>query len=143
MTAPLRRLDDWRARLAAEMDRQRRTPFAWGEHDCALGFATGIVEAITGVDLARGFRGKYRGPKAALGILADHGVETLGDFMAQFLPEIHPAFAQVGDLGVIAADGPIPDAACMFDASGLVVMTPEGHGRRPRHDALRAFRVGE
>lgn len=139
----LTRLDDWRARLAAEMDRQRREPCRWGVHDCVLGLATGIVEAITGTDLARGYRGKYRTPKGAAKLLADHGAETLGDFVAQFLPEVHPAFAQVGDLGVIPADGPIGEALCMFDASGLVVMTEDGHGRRPRGDAIRAFRVGE
>lgn len=139
----LHRLDDWRARLAAEMDRQRRAPFRWGSHDCALGFATGIVEAITGADLARGYRGTYRTPGAAAQIIADSGADSLGDFVAQHLPEIHPAFAQVGDLGVIEADGPIGQALCMFDASGLIVMTDDGHGRRPRADALRAFRVGE
>lgn len=139
----LHRLDDWRARLAAEMDRQRRAPFRWGSHDCALGFASGIVEAITGADLARGYRGKYRTPAAAAQIIADSGADSLGDFVAQRLPEIHPAFAQVGDLGVIEADGPIGQALCMFDASGLIVMTDDGHGRRPRGDALRAFRVGE
>lgn len=137
------RRDDWRARLAAEMDRQRREPFKWGAHDCALGFASGIVEAITGADLARGFRGKYRTAQGAAQILSERGAETLGDLVAQFLPETHPAFARVGDLGVIAADGPIGQALCMFDASGLVVMTDEGHGRRPREDALRAFKVGE
>lgn len=140
---PLRRLDDWRARLSAEMDRQRREPFAWGSQDCVLGFGSGIVQALTGVDLARGFRGKYRTPAGAAKILADSGAASLGDFVAGFLPEIAPAFANVGDLGVIPADGPIGEALCMFDASGLVVLTDEGHGRRPRQDAIRAFRVGE
>ena len=139
----LQRLDDWRARLAAEMDRQRRHPFRWGEHDCAIGFAAEIVRAITGADLARGYRGKYRTPAQAAEILAAAGAETLGDFVAGLLPEIHPAFAQVGDIGVIEAEGPIGQAMCMFDASGLIVMTDEGHGRRPRQDAIRAFRVGE
>lgn len=137
------RRDDWRARLAAEMDRQRREPFKWGSHDCALGFASGIVEAITGADLARGFRGKYRTPQEAAKILSEHDAATLGDLVSQFLPEVHPAFARVGDIGVIEADGPVGQAMCMFDASGLVVMTDEGHGRRPRGDALRAFKVGE
>lgn len=139
----LHRRDDWRARLAAEMDRQRRTPFAWGEHDCAIGFAAEIVKAITGKDLARGYRGKYRTPAGAARLLRNAGAATLGDFISGFLPEIPPSFAQVGDLGVVAADGPVGQALCMFDASGLIVMTEEGHGRRPREHAVRAFRVGE
>lgn len=139
----LRRLDDWRARLAAEMDRQRRVPFAWGQQDCAIGFACGIVRAITGADLARGHRGKYRSAGDALKVLRGSGAQTLGDFVGLYLPEVHPAFARVGDLGVIAAEGPIGQAFCMVDASGLIVMTEEGHGRRPRTDMIRAFRVGE
>lgn len=139
----MHRLDDWRARLAAEMDRQRREAFAWGEHDCVIGFGAEIVRAITGRDLAAGYRDKYRTPAQAAQIIKDSGAETLGDFVAGFLPEIPPAFAQVGDLGVVEADGPIGEAICMFDASGLIVLTEAGHGRRPREDAIRAFRVGE
>lgn len=139
----LHRLDDWRARLAAEMDRQRREPFRWGDHDCVLGFASGIVQALTGADLARGYRGKYRTPREALQVIAASGADSLGDFLAQFLPEILPPFAQLGDLGLIEGEGPVGQSTCMFDASGLVVMTEAGHGHRPRADAIRAFRVGE
>lgn len=143
MVERLKRRDDWRARLAAEMDRQRREAFAWGKQDCAIGFAAGIIEAVTGTDLARGYRGKYRSAKGALKVLQGEGVETLGDLAAKFLPECHPAFARVGDIGVVAADGPGDEAFCMVDASGLIVMTEQGHGHRPRQDMIRAFRVGE
>lgn len=143
MVEGMKRRDDWRARLAAEMDRQRREPFVWGRQDCAIGFVAGIIEAITGEDLARGYRGKYRSPKGALKILRSEGVESLGDLAAKFLPECHPAFARVGDIGTVSSDGPVGAALCMVDVSGLVVMTEEGHGHRPRADMIRAFRVGE
>ena len=138
----LTRLDDWRARLAAEMDRQRRDPFTWGKHDCAIGFAAGIVEALTGVDMAQGYRGKYASPRGALKLLKDEGADSLHAFVAARLPEVHPAFANVGDLGLVASDGPLGEALCMIDASGLVVMTEQGHGRRPRGDLITAFKVG-
>lgn len=138
----MKRLDDWRARLAAEMDRQRREAFAWGWHDCATGLACGVVEAITGADLAAEFRGKYKTPAAALRIMRERGAETLGDLVAQFLPECPPGLARIGDIGVVAADGPVPEALCVFDASFVVVMTEAGHGHRPRKDVIRAFRVG-
>lgn len=138
----LTRLDDWRARLAAEMDRQRRDPFAWGKHDCAIGFAAGIVEALTGVDMARGYRGKYASPRGALKLLKDEGADSLSAFVAARLPGVRPAFANVGDIGVVASDGPLGEALCMIDASGLVVMTEQGHGRRPRGDLITAFKVG-
>jgi len=139
----LTRLPTWRARFAAEMDRQRRKAFAWGRQDCALGLVTGAIEAITGVDLARGYRGKYRGQAAALRILRNAGCATPGDFAATLLPEIPPALARVGDIGVIEAPGPLGQAFCIVDASSLIVMTDHGHGRRPRADMIRAFRVGE
>ncbi|MDN3712185.1 hypothetical protein QWZ10_10980 [Paracoccus cavernae] len=62
--------------------------------------------------------------------------------MASLLPEVHPDYADIGDIGVIAADGPLKEALCVIDASGLIVMTESGHGRRPREDLMRAFKVG-
>lgn len=53
------RCEDWHARLAAYVFDAGRTPFAYGSHDCAL-FAAGAVEAMTGTDLAAGWRGIYR-----------------------------------------------------------------------------------
>ncbi|MEE2860836.1 MAG: hypothetical protein VYB46_08500 [Pseudomonadota bacterium] len=138
----LRRLDDWRSRLAAEMDRQRRQPFAWGKHDCATGFAAAVVEALTGNDLAADYRGQYANPRGALRLLRESGTASLGDFAALHLPEIHPSRADVGDIGVLRADGAVGEAFCMVDASGLIVMTEQGHGRRPRSDMTRAFKVG-
>lgn len=144
MTQTLHRLDDWRARLAAEMDRQRRDPFAWGTQDCAIGLACGVVLAITGVDLGALYRGKYTTKAGALKVMRASGAADLADFAALHLPEhIHPSRASVGDIGVIPSDGPFGQALAMIDASGVVVMTEEGHGRRPRADVIRAFRVGE
>ena len=130
MTLDLERLDNWRERLEAEMERQRRTPFEWGKHDCAIGFAGGVVRALTGKDLARGKRGSYSAPASALRALRDHGAESLGDLAAIWLPELkNKSKAQVGDIGVIASDGPGGEAFAMVDVSGLIVLTPEGLSR--------------
>lgn len=139
----MKRRDDWRARLSAEMDRQRQDPFAWGKHDCAIGFAAAVAEAITGEDLARGYRGKYASPRGALKLMKEAGAETLGDFVALKLPEINPAFARLGDIGVIEADGPVGQGLCIVDATGVIVLTETGHGHRPRGDMVRAFKVGD
>lgn len=138
----LTRLPDWRARFAAEMDRQRRDPFAWGSHDCALGLAAGAVRAITGDDAAAEWRGRYSSPSGARRALHKAGFTSLADLAASMLPEVPTAFADIGDIGIIAADGPLKQAICVVDASGLIVLTPEGHGRRPREDMIRAFKVG-
>lgn len=139
----MKRLDNWRSRLSEEMDRQRQDPFAWGKHDCAIGFGAAIVQAVTGEDLARGYRGKYASPRGALKLLAEAGAETLGDFVAMKLPEVNPALARLGDIGVIEADGPVGQGLCMVDATGVVVLTETGHGHRPRSDMVRAFKVGD
>lgn len=143
MTQTFQRLPDWRARLAAEMDRQRRDSFSWGTQDCALGLAAGAVEAITGADLRVGWRSTYRTPRGALKAIRAKGFDSLPDLIASLLPEIPPAFADVGDIGLIPVDdGALGHALCVVDASGLIVLTEAGHGRRPREDMLRAFKVG-
>lgn len=141
MPLDLTRLPDWRSRFAAEMDHQRRTAFAWGQHDCALGLACGVVEAITGADLRQGW-GNYRTAAGALRALRKRGFESLTAAVADVLPEVHPVYAQIGDIGVIPGDGEIGEALCVVDASGLIVVTEDGHGRRPREDMVRAFKVG-
>lgn len=142
MLEALTRLPDWRARLADEMDRQRRDPFAWGTHDCALGLAAGAVLAITGTDPGAQWRGRYVSPGGARLALHKAGFSSLADLVASILPEIPPAFADIGDIGMVDADGPLKQALCVVDASGLIVLTETGHGRRPRADMLRAFKVG-
>ena len=142
MTRDLTRLSDWRARFAAEMERQRRIPFKWGGHDCFLGMVSGSVKAITGADIGRGWRGRYRSERKAAAVLVEDGFASLGDLMASLLPEQPPAFARVGDLGTVKHGGDVGEALCIVDAGSVIVMTAEGHGRRPREDMIRAFKVG-
>lgn len=139
----LERLPDWGARFAAEMDRQRREPFSWGQNDCALGLAAGAVLAITGVDLGSEWRGRYVSTAGARRALHKAGFSSLSGLLGSLLPaHEHPDHADVGDIGVIAADGPLKEALCVVDVSSLIVITELGHGRRPREDMLRAFKVG-
>lgn len=123
------------------MDRGRRDPFAWGSNDCALGLACSAVEAITGRDLREGWGG-YTTAAGALLALRRAGYETLGDAVAEFLPEIHPAMARVGDIGLIETGGEIGAGLCVFDGGTVIVLTESGQGRAPRSNAARAFRVG-
>lgn len=137
----MKRLPNWRARLADEMDRQRQEPFAWGRHDCALGLAAGAVEAITGENLREGIGG-YKTPRGALLALRRAGYSSLAEAISARLPEIHPSQAQIGDIGLIPSEGDIGAALCVVDASGVIVMTDHGHGRRPRADMITAYKVG-
>ena len=138
----LHRVDDWRARLAAEMDSQRRDPFEWGKHDCAIGFAARIVHALTGIDLAHDYHGTYASPRGALRVIKEAGADSLSGFVSGLLPEVHPSMANVGYIGVVASHGPLGEALAMIDVSRLVVMTDHGHGHLPRSELIRAFKVG-
>lgn len=143
MVQSLKRLPDWRARFAREMDRQRRLPFSWeAGHDCTLGLAAGAVIALTGVDLAAEWRDRFATPSAALAEMRSRGFGSIGDMLATMLPEIHPDAARIGDIGTIPGEGETGQALCVVDTSALIVMTARGHGRAPRELMLRAFKVG-
>lgn len=73
------RRPDWLPRLEAALARARFRPFRWGVQDCCL-FPADCVRAMTGVDLARGWRGRYRSLRGALRLLAEcGGVEGLAE----------------------------------------------------------------
>ena len=98
----MHRLDDWESRLGEYLAGHRRTPFAWGIHDCVL-FAAGAVEALTGVDPAADVRGRYAtaiGSKRTLTRMGYASVEALAD---AHLSRTNTAMAQRGD--VVMADG--------------------------------------
>lgn len=80
------RLSDWEPRLVAYVTAARETVRAGDPSFCAL-FSTGAVEAVTGNNPARRYRGRYR--------------ETADRLEAAFdetFPEIPPSLAQRGDL---------------------------------------------
>jgi hypothetical protein len=125
------------------------TPFAWGVHDCAL-FAADGIEAMTGIDIAADFRGKYSDEAGALeAIKAIAGGETVADAAAwcaakHGIAELaRPLFAQRGDL-VVYRD-PVTEQL----VSGLVHLTgrhivsagTEGLRKIPISRVLRAWHV--
>lgn len=111
-------------------------PFRPGRHDCAL-FAAGWVKQVTGRDLARGWRSTYRSLKRGQQLLQDAGFSDHVAFAAAHLPEIAPAFAQVGDLAVLETQ------AFGLNAGEMIYcLRPEGLGLVPRSAMRRAFDVG-
>lgn len=91
------RLSDWEPRLAAYLASVVDCPFVWGEHDCALHSANAVI-AITGVDIAERFRGKYSTAAGSVRALKRYGAGTLEATFDATLPVIGKAFAQRGDL---------------------------------------------
>ncbi len=101
----IKRLEHWdTTHLHQFLLERRKTPFKWGGHDCCL-FAADAIQAITGVDIASDFRGRYSDQASALdAIKSVTGGTTVEDAAVYCatkagLPELpHPNFAHRGDL---------------------------------------------
>jgi hypothetical protein len=135
------RIDHWRKALDAYVDAHRHKPFAWGTNDCWT-FAGGLVEAITGDNVTKGYRGKHRTARGALGHMKRAGADTVADFVAQRLEEIHPINAQIGDLMAIPTDDAFGHSVGICNGERVLVLTQNGVDSWDRMTATRAFRVG-
>ncbi len=133
------RRPDWQPCLFAYLAEVARRPLAPGQHDCAL-FAAGALEAMTGVDPAAEWRGRYTSFNAGLKALKKAGFRDHIALVASHFTEVAPAFAQVGDLGVIRLPGELP-ALGIFTGEHLAVLRDSGLGFVLREMASEAWRV--
>lgn len=138
----MKRLPDWRMRFEATIDDIRHHPFAWGSHDCGPALAGRMIEAITGEDLARPYRDRYRTASEALRVMRDAGFSNLADLAGSLLPEIHPSRARIGDIAAFPMDGPFRSALGVVNGERVFVLRPEGLGTMSLLQAHRAFKVG-
>lgn len=134
----MKRTTDWRTRLIAYLADSHAAPFRPGRHDCAL-FAAGAVAAMTGVDLAAHWRGRYRTLRGGLRVLradgyADH--VALADAHFEVCPV---AMARAGDLA--AVPGPQGLALGVVQGARVYVLRPEGLATVDLLTAQRAWRV--
>jgi len=121
------RISDWPTAFDAFIESKKLLPFSWGTHDCIM-FATAVIEAITGNDPARTWRGQYATALGAARIFkkfggfeemickvaADHG------FQEQSL-----SLAQRGDLVLQNGKWPTAGVCCgklsaFTDAKSLI-----------------------
>lgn len=139
----LKRRDDWRAALHAAIAERLDRPFAWGRNDGAM-FTADLVLAMTGVDLAAAFRGRYRSERGAARVMRAAGYTDLVALVAARLPEIQPSRARSGDVAIIGIERPgRKPALCLglFDGGHIRAMAASGAGVLPFTAAVRAFRV--
>ena len=96
----------WLASLEAYLASKMYQPFEWGVHDCAL-FAAGAIQAMTGMDVASSYRGKYSDESGAYEVLEKvTGIKnaTVEDAMSvassyyNCIRPIPPLQAQRGDI---------------------------------------------
>lgn len=139
----MKRLSDWHSRFVAAMEEARRTPFAWGEHDCGADWAGRAVEAITGTNPAPKSLCRYKTARGALGAMKRAGADNLADLVANYLPEIHPSRAVMGDIAAVKVDGPFSYALGVVNGPTILVRGPEGMRVVDLLEVDRAFAVGE
>lgn len=139
---PLKRRQDWRQCYSTLIGAIRRKPFAYGEHDCAMGLSAAMVEALTGIDVAKRWRGRYASRTGALRVMRNDGFANVADMVATVLPEIHPARARIGDIAAIPDDGPFGFALGVVNGERIFVIRAEGLGTVDLLTATRAFSVG-
>ncbi len=141
----LKRLDHWPGLLESFIDSRRHVPFQWGKNDCVL-FSCDAVLAMTGQDLARGFRDTYdtaRGALKAMHLLDASSVGELADvFAARLGLRVLPAtFAQRGD--VVLLNRELGESLGIVSLNGVDIWAPaeEGLAEIPITEGLRAWRI--
>ena len=134
----LRRVRDWRRRLSDVIEERRRVPFT-EENNCAL-FMADCVAAITGVDLAADYRGKFKSLAEAIILLRKAGYADLCEFLTQHLDEIPPALARAGDVMAFPTEQ-TGWAGGIVNGERVTVMSEAGLGTVSRDLAARAFRI--
>jgi hypothetical protein len=135
------RISGWRTALHEEIERHRRVPFSFEDGaDCAI-FPADCVKAMTGVDLAAGFRGRYRTLKGALRALRSAGHSHLVEAVAAKLEPISVLKARAGDVAAFQSDDVFGWSLGVVIGPTVVVRRPEGLGWMHLDAVTKAFRV--
>lgn len=98
----MQRTEDWPEKMNAAIDAKRAAAAEWGVFDCCL-FPADVVQAMTGVDCAAEFRGKYTDADGAFALIQPYGgtLATLLEDLAErhgWTEWPHVNYAQRGDV---------------------------------------------
>ncbi|WP_294292721.1 hypothetical protein [uncultured Sphingomonas sp.] len=134
---------DWEARLHDFLLARAGACHTYGATDCCLNAADAVL-AMTDIDLAADFRGRYTTASGAARALKRYGAGTLEATLDAMLPVVEPAFARRGDLVhtqdlvaiVIGAD------AVALGVTVDAETTTEGWVRFPRAEWVKGWAVG-
>lgn len=132
------RLPDWRPRLIDYLHDCVRRPFAHGEHDCAL-FLAGGVQAMTGVDYAAPYRGRYTSLAEGLRLLRQDGFEDHAALARSALVSKPISMAFEGD-GAIVMEARVP-ALGIVQGAGIYVLHESGLALVPLTRGVAALEV--
>jgi hypothetical protein len=128
----LTRLHTWEREFHAFLSSRIALPFAYGSNDCCL-FACDGLHSMTGVDIAKHFRGYSTAIGALRAIRKVTGGSTVDDAAAYCankysIPELaHPFLAKRGDL-VLIEQSPGDLVMGLVHLTGSYVVAPGGAG---------------
>lgn len=135
------RLSDYRSRVFEVINKHERQPFRYGVNDCAL-FGADIVEAITGVDPAAQWRGKYRSAAGGLRLMKDAGYKNQAEWLEKHGERVETPFAQFGDIAVLKASTDIAGNALGVVGGGFIIgMSKNGLVRVGLDQAVACYRI--
>lgn len=141
----MRRRQDWAARLLEFLDDAQDRPYAWGVHDCCM-FTCDAVLAMTEIDLAAPFRGRYHDRKSAyraLRLFAGGGLrETAEKITGAYGCCAVPALkAQRGD--VVLIDGGNGPTLGLVDLTGFNILSvvDVGYAAMPLGTGIIAWKI--
>jgi hypothetical protein len=141
----IKRHHNWNVKLAEFITERAHAPFIWGQNDCCW-FANDAVLAMSGVDIAAKFRGKYDSKEAAYKIVKDYAKGGVVEFADKLLrehgvKEVELNFATGGD--VVLVDGDYGDTLGIVELNGREVLATGLNGlmRLPRAQWKKAWRI--
>lgn len=139
-----RRQDGWEKALNAEVEAALTRQFEWGHFDCCL-FAADCVRAITGTDIAAGYRSTYESRSGAFELVErEGGLEAMIDRVCaeHGLEARRPELAQRGDVVILAGvDGFTVTAGVCLGTKAAVPAPERGLSFVPMVSALRVWHV--
>lgn len=143
----MKRYSDWESRLLAFLLSRRHTPFQYGGHDCSL-FACDAVLAMTGVDIAADFRGRYTTKAGAYKVIRafvpSAKLENLAEERgreAGMLTYINVLSAQRGDVVLIETPTECALGVIGLDGRFAYCVAEVGYTKYPAQYWKRAWKV--
>jgi hypothetical protein len=141
----MKRAKHWESKLAELIKAAYEKDFAYGTFDCCL-FAADTVLALTGVDLAASFRGKYDSEETANAFIASFGdigslVSAAIQASQNSMQELSPKFAGRGDMVLVTNQGRQALGIVGLDGRFALCAAPKGLTSVPMANWLCGWKV--
>ena len=142
----MQRRSDWQSVLDEFLRAHHNRRFEYGTWDCCL-FVCDAIVAMTGVDLAASYRGKYSTRTGALHVISERtGTASIlavaeNSAAAHHMPEIPVLHAHRGDMVVVARGRDYSLGLVALNGRDVIVTSKRGLWRLPLSHAVRAWQV--